>query len=104
MLHVTGRADAGSAIAPRAKGERQESDHSDVEESGRQSHTSRSGSRLARSRPGSTLGTRPGSSMRKSGGRGQLDGNRNRASGGVDLEVGGGVHTHIHTHSGQTCI
>lgn len=37
------------------------------EESGRQSHASRSGSRVGRSRPGSKLGSRPGSSLRQSG-------------------------------------
>lgn len=53
------------------------------EESGRQSHTSRPGSRLGRStRPGSTHGARPGSSLRYSG-RGVMErGKRN-----TDTEV-----------------
>lgn len=51
------------------------------EESGRQSHTSRPGSRLTR--PGSTHGARPGSSLRYSGREGMERGKRSR----TDMEV-----------------
>lgn len=53
------------------------------EESGRQSHTSRPGSRVM-SRPGSTHGVRPGSSLRRSG-RGLERGKGNRTE--TDTEV-----------------
>ena len=54
------------------------------EESGRLSRASQSGSGLGRSRPGSTHGARPGSSLRKSG-RGVERGKRART--GTDAEV-----------------
>jgi hypothetical protein len=53
------------------------------EESGRQSRASGSGSGLGRSRPGSTHGPRPGSSLRRSG---RMDRGK-RARTGTDTEV-----------------